>query len=123
MAHVLARKVPDCIAAALRKRAARARRTLGGELSALMDGLHPSADDEPTRVAAEWRERLAVGWTTDSTLIIRQDRDTDHGREAFHYTSEQFREAILSYRERYATHPVEDSVAILRRFRDAGLEG
>ena len=74
------KNVPDYIVERLRKRAALNHRSLQGELMAL---LHREAGPEKLISVSELIDharRLGLETPSESVQMIREDRDTDHGR-------------------------------------------
>lgn len=74
------RNVPDHVVEALRHRAERNRRSLQGELLLIVE----QAALDRTRLTPDEVFAIARGIhaprTTESTAMIRADRDSDHGR-------------------------------------------
>ena len=88
MANVLVRNVADDAVAILKEQAARNRRSLQEELRILIEKAAADNDYwERRRRAHDTAQRIhaelaATGQTFgDSTEIIREDRDSDHGRD------------------------------------------
>ena len=73
------KNVPDDIAQRLRERAKRNHRSLQGELLAILE---EGAEKRAIPVEEALRQIRASGLKTpdEATAIIREDRDTDHGR-------------------------------------------
>ncbi len=76
MAQLLLRDVDDDLIRRLEQRAAAHGRSAEGEHRAILErALRPN--ESFVEEAARWRERLAGRETTDSTELIRADRDRD----------------------------------------------
>lgn len=77
MPDVLIRNVPGVVVEALKARAAAHRRSLQGELLAVLErAAVESPPESPAAVAARIREALAArgGILADSTPLVREDR-------------------------------------------------
>lgn len=76
MAQVLVRDLDDTTVTRLKERAARRGRSLQKEAKAILeDAVESFSIDEARENAAEWRRRFAGTSTSDSTDLIREDRD------------------------------------------------
>jgi plasmid stability protein len=78
MPAALIRSVPDDVLNALKKRARVHRRSLQGELLALLEQASTdAADQSPAAIATRIRQALAAqgGTFTDSAPLIREDRE------------------------------------------------
>jgi plasmid stability protein len=91
MADVLVRNVREAAARSLKARATADRRSASAEAAQLLkECVHVANEhtserrrytrEETIAVSKYWRERLAGRDFPDSTQLIREDRDTDHGR-------------------------------------------
>ncbi len=82
MANLTIRNLDDAVVAKLKARAKAHHRSLEAELRALLSeaAARPSRE-EFQRIAARIRAMTPDGPQTDSTLLIREDRDSDHGRD------------------------------------------
>jgi plasmid stability protein len=85
MGQVLIRNLDDAIIAAYRQAANSNGRSLEAELREGLARARPMAAKDPEELGRLSRELRAMTPpegpdTTDSTLLIRWDRDTDHGR-------------------------------------------
>jgi len=82
MPDVLIRNVPKKTLDVLRKRAAAGQRSLQQELRLLLEREATWASVDHVAEAKRIREYIARHHPdqTDSTRLIREDRDTDHGR-------------------------------------------
>ena len=82
MANLTIRNLDDAVVEKLKARARTHRRSLEAELRELLT----EAAAQPSRaefheIAARIRAMTLPVPQTDSTAIIREDRDTDHGRD------------------------------------------
>jgi plasmid stability protein len=82
MANLTIRNLDDAVVAKLKARAKAHHRSLEAELRALLSeaAAQPSREDFQS-LAARIRAMTPEGPQTDSTLLIREDRDSDHGRD------------------------------------------
>ena len=85
MGQVLIRNLDDAIIAAYRQAASSNGRSLEAELREGLTRGRPAAHKDPEALGRLSRELRAMTPpegpdTSDSTLLIRWDRDTDHGR-------------------------------------------
>jgi antitoxin FitA len=74
------KNVPDYIVERLRKRAALNHRSLQGELMALLEQTVGPEKQISLAELIDHAERLGVRTPSESVAMIREDRDTDHGR-------------------------------------------
>ena len=76
MAQVLVRDLDDATVDRLKERAARGGRSLQKEAKAILEHAARSFSmDEARQSAEEWRRRFAGKTFSDSTELIREDRD------------------------------------------------
>lgn len=76
MARILVRDLDDATVARLKERAARGGRSLQKEVKAILeDAARSFSMDEARQNAEEWRRRLAGKTFSDSSDLIRQDRE------------------------------------------------
>ena len=119
MTDLLVRDVLDAPARSLRARASRNRRSVQGEAATIL-----SEEAERSRRSQFWREAdeiyesLRGRHFTDSALLIREDRDTDYGRDTFRYTMSEFREVLDDLRRHFAGRTFDDSADLTRMDRD-----
>lgn len=77
MAQLLVRDVPEATVAALKKRAKEHGRSAEAEHRAILEAaLKQKKNDDFWEEARKLRERLKGRTFTDSTILIRQDRDS-----------------------------------------------
>ncbi len=86
MAEILVRDIDPASVERLRERARRNQRSLEAEAKRILeDAAPPEASADPKKEFREWsaafRERLRGRDHSDSADLIREDRDSDHGRE------------------------------------------
>jgi plasmid stability protein len=83
MANVTIRNLDDEVVARLKDRAKANKRSLEAELRTLLsEAASRSSHEEFRKLAAHIRAMTPDVEQTDSTLLIREDRDSDHGRES-----------------------------------------
>ncbi len=75
MAQVLIRKIPDPVLKAWRKRAKKKGRSLEAELRETIVTFAPRDHSEFLKFADKVRESLKGTYKSDSTALIREDRD------------------------------------------------
>ncbi len=75
MAQVLVRSVPDEVVERLKQRAARNARSLEAELRCVLENAARLDRAEFRRRAGEIRSQLKGRYHSDSTALIREDRD------------------------------------------------
>lgn len=75
MAQVLVRNVPDDVVTRLKQRAARKGRSLEAELRYVLEAAARLELGEFRRRAGEIRRQLEGRYHSDSTALIREDRD------------------------------------------------
>ncbi len=82
MANLTIRNLDDEVVAKLKAQAKAHHRSLEAELRALLSeaAARPSRE-EFSKIAARIRATTPDVSQTDSTLLIREDRDSDHGRD------------------------------------------
>ena len=81
MASVTIRNLDDEVVARLKDRAKANKRSLEAELRAILsETAHRPSREEFRKLAARIRAMTPDVPQTDSTLLIREDRDSDHGR-------------------------------------------
>jgi plasmid stability protein len=116
---LLVRDFPETPARSLRSRASRHRRSVQGEAATILsEEAQRSHRSEFRRAADEIYESLRGRHFTDSALLIREDRDSDYGRDTFRYTMSEFRDALDRLRPRFAGRTFDDSADITRLDRD-----
>ncbi len=77
------KNVPEDLLEQLRSRAARHHRSLQGELMAILEeAVAPTRPKSAQEILEEIRGLSLPPSDLDSTEMIREDRDTDHGRDA-----------------------------------------
>ena len=77
------KNVPEDLLEQLRSRAARHHRSLQGELMAILEeAVAPTRPRSAREILDEIRGLGLPPSDLDSTEMIREDRDTDHGRDA-----------------------------------------
>ncbi len=86
MAEILVRDIDPASVERLRERARRNQRSLEAEAKRILeDAAPPEPSNDPKKAFREWsaafRERTRGTHQTDSAELIREDRDSDHGRE------------------------------------------
>ncbi|HEX9768150.1 MAG TPA: hypothetical protein VGA50_03160 [Kiloniellales bacterium] len=82
MANVTIRNLDDEVVARLKDRAKANKRSLEAELRALLsEAANRPSLEEFRKLAARIRAMTPDVEQTDSTLLIREDRDSDHGRD------------------------------------------
>ena len=86
MAEILVRDIDPAFIERLRERARRNQRSLEAEAKRIFeDAAPPEPPSDPKKEFREWsaafRERTRGTHQTDSAELIREDRDSDHGRE------------------------------------------
>ena len=82
MANLTIRNLDDAVVAKLKAQAKAHHRSLEAELRALLsEAAARSSREEFQRIAARIRAMTPDVEQTDSTLLIREDRDSDHGRD------------------------------------------
>lgn len=86
MSDILIRNLSPATVEFWKRRAAKHRRSLQAEIATVLDetagretALAANPYAEFAAWAAEFRKRTAGTHQTDSTELIREDRDTDHG--------------------------------------------
>ena len=82
MANVTIRNLDDAVVERLKERAKANQRSLEAELRTLLSeaASRPSYEDF-RKLTARIRAMTPDVEQTDSTLLIREDRDSDHGRD------------------------------------------
>ena len=79
MGQLLVRNIDDDLIRRLKERATAHGRSAEAEHRVILErALRPGGGESFAERAARWRERLAGRETTDSTELIRADRDRDH---------------------------------------------
>jgi antitoxin FitA len=78
--NISIKNVPDYIVERLRERAALNHRSLQGELMALLERTVGPEKRITLAEAYEMARALGLSTPSESTAMIREDRDTDHGR-------------------------------------------
>ena len=82
MANVTIRNLDDDVVARLKERAKANRRSLEAELRTLLsEAAHRPSREDFLKLAKRIRDMTPDVPQTDSTLLIREDRDSDHGRD------------------------------------------
>ncbi len=82
MANVTIRNLDDEVVARLKDRAKVNKRSLEAELRTLLsEAVNRPSHEEFRKLAARIRAMTPDVEQTDSTLLIREDRDSDHGRD------------------------------------------
>lgn len=76
MADVLVRDLDDEVLAQLKAAAAAHGRSLQAEIHAILHAASARHLAETRRLSARWLKRLAGTTQSDSTALIRQDRDS-----------------------------------------------
>lgn len=121
MTDLLVRSLPDEVTRQLKARVAAQGSSLQGEVTSLLED---SARRELFwEAAARWRERFASrnpgAWQHDSTLDIREDRDTDHGHGPLQHSLAEAMAAAAEWRSRLPAGPCRNSATLIREDRDA----
>lgn len=75
MAQVLVRDLDSELLERLKTRARLHGRSLQGELKAILEAAAVFSMAEAQEASARWRQRLAGRTTSDSSELIREDRD------------------------------------------------
>ena len=75
MAQVLVRDLDSELLERLKTRARLHGRSLQGELKAILEAAAVFSMEEAREASARWRQRLAGRNTSDSSELIREDRD------------------------------------------------
>jgi len=81
MSQMVVRNLSPQVVERLKARARRHSRSLEAEVRVILESAAQYDMAEFAAIAARWRERLAGRAQTDSAELIREDRDTDHGRD------------------------------------------
>jgi plasmid stability protein len=82
MANVFVRNLDEKTVELLKVRAKRHRRSLQSELAAILETAAGVEPIDPIAILDQFRERMKDRpQTTDSTDLIREDRDSNHGHE------------------------------------------
>ncbi len=82
MANLTIRNLDDAVVERLKKRAKANNRSLEAEVRDLLErSVGPMSRDEFISLARRIRAMTPNVPQTDSTLLIREDRDSDHGRD------------------------------------------
>lgn len=82
MANVTIRNLDDEVVARLKDRAKANKRSLEAELREILsETAYRPSREEFRKLAARIRAMTPDVEQTDSTLLIREDRDSDHGRD------------------------------------------
>ena len=76
------KNVPDHVVERLRNRAARNHRSLQGELMAILERTVGPEKQITLAEANEMARALGLSTPSESVAMIREDRDTDHGRSS-----------------------------------------
>ena len=75
MAQVLVRDLDPVVLEQLKSRARRHGRSLQGELKVILESAALFSVDEARAVSQRWQQRLAGRMTSDSSDLLREDRD------------------------------------------------
>lgn len=75
MAQLLVRDLNPDMVKRLKSRAVRNGRSLQGEVKAILESVDTLSMSEARAFAEEWQRRLAGRMTSDSSDLIREDRD------------------------------------------------
>lgn len=75
MAQVLVRDLDPAVLEHLKSRARRHGRSLQGELKVILESAALFSVDEARATSERWRQRLAGRMTSDSSDLLREDRD------------------------------------------------
>ncbi|MBI2171152.1 MAG: Arc family DNA-binding protein [Chloroflexi bacterium] len=105
------KNVPDELAQKLRERAKRNHRSLQGELLAMLE---EGAEKLTVEEVSEWVKASGLKTASNSVEIIREDRDTDHGRLPHKVTVNE----LYEHGKKRGLKTASDSVEILRELRD-----
>ena len=121
MTDLLVRAVPDEVGRQLKVRAAAQHGSLQSEVSALLE---ESTRGQPFwAAAAEVRAAIASrtpgAWQHDSTLDIREDRDTDHGHGPLQHSLAEAMADAAEWRARLPAGLCRDAASLVREDRDA----
>ncbi len=110
-ANLSIKNVPDQILKRLRRRAAHHHRSLQGELLAMLE---ERAEKLTVEEVSEWVKASGLRTPDEATAIIREDRDTDHGRLPHKVTVNE----LYEHGKKRGLKTASDSVEILRELRD-----
>ncbi len=75
MAQILVRDLNPDLVKRLKTRAAQNGRSLQGEVKAILESVDTLSMSEARALAEEWQRRLAGRMTSDSSDLIREDRE------------------------------------------------
>lgn len=75
MANILIRNLDDEVLARLKATAKAQGRSLQAEIHEILEGASMRSLAETRRLSAQWLKRLGGSSQTDSTRLIREDRD------------------------------------------------
>jgi antitoxin FitA len=75
MSQLLVRGLDTSTVARLKERAKRHGRSLQGEVKAILEASTAFDMQEASNISAQWQQRLAAGAQSDSTELIRADRE------------------------------------------------
>ena len=75
MSQLLVRDLDPAVVERLKQRAKRHRRSLQGEVKAILEAAATLSAAGARKLAAEWRRHLEGSMTGDSADLIREDRD------------------------------------------------
>ena len=76
MANVLVRDLDDGVLRQLKAAAKAHGRSLQAEIHAVLENASVRSLAETRRISSQWLKRLKMSSQTDSTALIREDRDT-----------------------------------------------
>ena len=118
MSDLLVRGLPKQSADSLRARASRNRRSVQGEAATILS--EEAQRSDWLDAADEIYESLRGRHHPNSALLIREDRDTDHGRDSYQYSMAEFADVIDRLDHHFAGRRFDDSAEITRADRDRG---